>query len=47
MPMMLPLAGLYADADAVTTLYTAFLALDLVLSLDAAASFDTVVSARP
>jgi hypothetical protein len=34
--MMLPLAGLYADADAVTTLYTAFLALDLVLSLDAA-----------
>jgi hypothetical protein len=46
--MMPPLAGLYAnaDADAVATLYTAFRALDPVLSLDAAASLDTVVSAR-
>jgi hypothetical protein len=35
-----PLAGLYADADAdtVTALYTAFLALDPVLGLDAAAA---------
>jgi hypothetical protein len=35
-----PLASLYGDADTVATLYTAFLALDSVLSLDAAASLN-------
>jgi hypothetical protein len=34
---MPPLAGLYVDADAVATLYTAFVALDPVLGLDTAA----------
>jgi hypothetical protein len=38
--MTSPLASLYGDADTVATLYTAFLALDPVLSLDAAASLD-------
>jgi hypothetical protein len=42
-----PLAGLYVDADAITALYTNFLALDPVLGLDVAASLDTAVSARP
>jgi hypothetical protein len=45
--MMPPLAGLYANADAIATLYTAFRALDPVLSLDAAASLDAAVGAQP
>jgi hypothetical protein len=45
MPMTLPLAGLYADADA--TLYTAFLALDPVLGFDATASLNATAGARP
>jgi hypothetical protein len=44
-----PLAGLYTDADAdtVTALYTAFLALDPVLGLDAAVSLDAAAGAQP
>jgi hypothetical protein len=44
-----PVGSLYADADVdiIAALYTTFLALDPVLSLDAAASLDTAVSARP
>jgi hypothetical protein len=42
---MPPLASLYADAT--TALYTAFLALNPVLSLDSTATLDTAVGARP
>jgi hypothetical protein len=45
MPPTPPLASLYADA--VAALYTAFLALDPLLSLDAATSLDAIVSAWP
>jgi hypothetical protein len=44
---MLPLAGLYSDTDAIAALYTAVLALDPVLNLDAAASLDATAGARP
>jgi hypothetical protein len=47
MPMTLLLATLYANADAIAALYTAFLALDLVLGLNAAASLDAAAGARP
>jgi hypothetical protein len=43
--MMPTLAGLYADVDA--ALYTAFLTLDPVLGLYAAASLDATTGARP
>jgi hypothetical protein len=42
-----PLAGLYADNDTVTTLYSTFLALDPVLGLDATASLDATAGSRP
>jgi hypothetical protein len=46
---MPPLASLYADADAdaIATLHTTFLAHDPVLGLDTAASLDAAVGARP
>jgi hypothetical protein len=45
--MTSPLADLYADVDAVVALYTAFLALDPVLGLDAAASLHATAGAWP
>jgi hypothetical protein len=43
--MMPLLAGLYADP--IAALYTAFLTLDSVLGLDAAASLDVAAGAQP
>jgi hypothetical protein len=45
MPMTPPLSGL--DADVIAALYTAFLTLDPVLGLDAAASLDATAGAQP